>query len=278
MEKAREFHFTESDFDNIRDLVHKRTGINLSKAKMDMVYSRLARRLRQLGIERFSDYTRLLDQGDDDELVQFTNAITTNLTSFFREPHHFTYLEKTAIPGLLRSNASERRLRIWSAGCSTGEEPYTLAITLMRSIPDIRKWDVKILATDLDSQVLEKAKAGVYTEERISGLDRHIVNEWFVRGRGDKAGQVKVKESLQDLITFKQLNLIEEWPMKGPFDVIFCRNVVIYFDKDTQRGLFDRYADILRPDGHIMLGHSETMFKVSDRFQLIGQTIYRKIR
>ncbi len=278
MEKQREFYFTDKDFDSIRKLVYERTGINLSTAKRDMVYSRLVRRLRQLGLEKFSDYTDMLHEGDDHELVQFTNALTTNLTSFFREPHHFIYLGKTIIPYLLQNNKNTRRIRVWSAGCSTGEEPYSIAITLLENIPRIREWDIKILATDLDSNVLEKARKGIYQADRVRDLDAKVVRDWFSKESDGSAQYVKIREDARQLITFNQLNLMEKWPMKGSFDVIFCRNVVIYFDKETQKVLFDRYADALTVDGHIFLGHSETMYKVSDRFDLIGQTMYRRKR
>ncbi|MDH5545803.1 MAG: protein-glutamate O-methyltransferase [Gammaproteobacteria bacterium] len=274
----REFHFTESDFAKIRTFVKEQTGINLSDAKKNLVYGRLTRRLRELDMRSFKDYLKFVQGDTTGELVNFINAITTNLTSFFRENHHFEFLKKVAIPGLIQANQHSRRLRIWSAGCSTGEEPYSIAIALKETIQDIATWDVKILATDLDTNVLAKGKSGVYDEERIAGLSDQRKRRWFRRGRGDHSGTVRIARELGDLITFNQLNLMKGWPMKGPFDLIFCRNVVIYFDKETQRGLFDRYAEILRPDGYIFLGHSESMFKVSDRFNLIGNTIYQRIR
>ncbi len=274
----RDFAFTRNDFEYIRDLVGERTGIVLSDHKVDMVYGRLVRRLRQLKITSFQEYLSLLeDKASNDELTEFTNALTTNLTSFFREPHHFEFLVKTAIPELMKRRPN-KRLRIWSAGCSTGEEPYTLAMTLHEAIPNIRSWDVKILATDLDSNVVAKGQAGVYTLDRVNGIEKNRLAKWFKKGRSGQEDKVKVSSDLQQLITFKQLNLMHEWPMKGPFDIIFCRNVVIYFNKDTQRELFDRYADILADDGYLIVGHSESLHKVSDRFGLLGKTIYRKSR
>jgi chemotaxis protein methyltransferase CheR len=198
------------------------------------------------------------------------------LTAFFRENHHFLYLKNTIIPQLIKQNALSKRIRIWSAGCSTGEEPYSLAITLKQSIPDIDQWDIKILATDLDANVVAHGKAGIYRADRIEGLDENVKRRWFKRGTGDNDNAVKVAPELQELITFKRLNLLHDWPMKGPFDVIFCRNVVIYFDKDTQRVLFDRYANILKPEGHLFIGHSESLYKVSTRFDNLGQTIYKR--
>lgn len=271
----REFEFTHRDFEQIRDLVGERTGIVLSDHKVDMVYGRISRRLRKLEMSNFGQYLKLLEGGDENELVEFTNAITTNLTSFFREPHHFDFLVKDAIPKLIRSRLN-KRLRIWSAGCSTGEEPYTIAMTLREAIPNINQWDVKILATDLDSNVLAKGKSGIYELERINGIPDSKAKKWFRKGRGEHEGKVKVAAELQELITFNQLNLMNEWPIRGEFDIIFCRNVVIYFSKETQKVLFDRFANNLAKDGYLIVGHSESLHKVTNRFQLIGKTIYRK--
>jgi len=273
----REFEFSRSDFEHIRDLVGDRTGIVLSDHKIDMVYGRLSRRLRQLGIKKFAEYLAKLE-GDDNELVEFTNALTTNLTSFFREPHHFDFLRSTGIPALLK-NRPDKKLRIWSAGCSTGEEPYTIAMTIKEAMASFANWDVKILATDLDTNVVNRARAGVYSQDKVNGVDQNRIKKWFRKGRGDEhAGQMKVSQDLQDMITFKQLNLMHDWPMNGPFDIIFCRNVVIYFNKDTQRELFDRYANYMADDGYLFVGHSESLHKVSERFKLIGKTIYHKAR
>lgn len=278
MEQANEFKFTDRDFNYIKTLVANNTGIVLSDAKRSMVYSRLARRLRSLSIGKFSDYCDLLKTEDEEELVNFVNAITTNLTSFFREKHHFEYLAKTLIPHWQKTRQDTRRIRIWSAGCSTGEEPYSIAITLQEHFPQLDSWDVKILASDLDTNVVAKAQAGIYDESRIEGLPKKLVNNWFRKGKNDQSGLVKVSPYLQDLITFKQLNLLHDWPFKGGFDLIFCRNVVIYFNKDTQRVLADRYANNLKNDGVLFLGHSESLFKVSDRFSLVGNTVYNKVR
>jgi chemotaxis protein methyltransferase CheR len=274
----REFKFTDRDFNFVKNLVGEQTGIVLSEAKRNMVYSRLARRLRALDLVDFKDYLGLLKENDQTELVNFVNAITTNLTAFFRENHHFDYLANQLIPHLLKKNAHTHRLRIWSAGCSTGEEPYSIAITLKEAIPNIKNWDVKILATDLDTNVVETASTGVYTEERVSGISKPRLKKWFKKGRNGTGGMVKVSPELQELITFKQLNLMHDWPFKGPFDLIFCRNVVIYFSKDTQRTLVERYHKVLDDEGHLFLGHSESLFKVSTQFDLIGNTIYKKFR
>ena len=274
--QGREFLFTDKDFARIRDLVKHNTGIHLSDAKKNMVYSRLSRRLRQLGMASFDAYVGMLDQDSGDELVNFINAITTNLTAFFRENHHFEFLTGTLLPELMRNKGSDRRIRIWSAGCSSGEEPYSIAIAVREALPPGQYWDVKILATDLDSNMVATAARGVYTLERVQGLSSQRLRRWFRRGKGDRSGMVKVSKELQEMITFKQLNLMHEWPLRGPIDVIFCRNVVIYFDKDTQRRLFDRYADLMPDEGHLFIGHSESLFKVTDRFDSLGNTIYRK--
>ena len=184
----------------------------------------------------------------------------------------------TVVPELLHKNALSKKLRIWSAGCSTGEEPYSIAMALYESVPNIKSWDIKILATDLDTNVLDHASNGIYDYERISALSDERKKTWFLRGKGQHSGSVKVDSRLRDLITFKQLNLMGNWPMKGPFDFMFCRNVVIYFEKETQKVLFDRYANILRDNAYLFIGHSESMFKVCDRFQLLGNTIYQKTK
>ncbi len=276
MTAQREFQFTDRDFRCLQRLVARHTGITLSPAKRDMLYSRLARRLRALGLRRFKEYCALLQEdGNSEELRHFTNAVTTNLTAFFREPHHFDYLRDEFLPAMIERRADRRRLRIWSAGCSTGEEPYSIAITLAETMP--RDWDVRILATDLDSNVLDRARQGIYSEERTAEVPERLKRKWFLRGRAGHQGKVRVRRELRDMIRFRQLNLMHEWPMRGPFDAIFCRNVIIYFDKPTQSRLMDRFADILADDGRLFLGHSETLYRVTDRFQLLGRTIYRKV-
>ncbi|MFL0809573.1 MAG: protein-glutamate O-methyltransferase CheR [Agarilytica sp.] len=268
----REFPMTDNDFQRIKELAFTITGITLSEHKRNMVYGRLSRRLRRLRVPNFASYCELLGQTGSEETTEFVNAITTNLTSFFREKHHFEYLKSTVIPRLIKTNAKSRRLRVWSAGCSTGEEPYSIAMTLASCI-QLKNWDVKILATDLDSNVVEKAKTGVYSVERAEGIPDEYRRFLSI----DKSKEhVKVKHSAADLITFKQLNLLHEWPMKGPFDVIFCRNVVIYFNADTQRILFDRYADILAEDAMLFIGHSESLHNITTRFRSCGRTIYQR--
>ena len=273
--EEKEFPFTDADFSFIQKLVAERTGIVLTDIKRTMVYSRIARRIRQCGVKDFAQYCDLLKAGDESELVSFTNAITTNLTSFFRESHHFEYLAKTVLPELEKTK-KDKRIRVWSAGCSSGEEPYSIAMTIMDHFKNKPDWDIKILASDLDFEMVEKASKGVYKEDRVTGLDKKHLRNYVKKGKGNLAGMVKMDSRLIDMITFKQLNLLHEWPFKGPFDFMFCRNVVIYFNKDTQRELFDRYANILDDNSPLFIGHSESLFKVTDRYKSLGQTIYRK--
>ncbi len=275
-EKLREFKFTDKEFNFIRELVREYTGICLADIKKDMVYSRLSKRIRELRLSNFKDYCELVVAEESDELRNFVNAITTNLTSFFREAHHFEFLANTALPVVMTKRSERRRLRIWSAGCSTGEEPYSIAMTIREAIPHVDDWDIKILATDLDTNVLNTAKQGLYNLDRIKGLSEQRLKRWFKKGKGENAGNVKVIEDLKEMITFRSLNLMTDWPMRGPFDIIFCRNVVIYFDKPTQRRLFQRYAEMLDKEGYLFIGHSESLFKVSDDFELIGHTTYTK--
>jgi len=277
LEEMRDFTLTDKDFNRIRKLVIEHTGISLSEAKRNLVYGRLAKRLRKIKISEFGTYIKLLESNEGkDELANFTNAITTNLTSFFRENHHFDYLKSNVLPGLLRDNADTKKIRVWSAGCSTGEEPYSIAMAIREVIPESKNWDIRILATDLDTNVLAHAKAGIYTLERLNNVSDNRMKKWFLRGKGANQDSVKIRSELQQLISFKQLNLMKDWPMKNQFDIIFCRNVVIYFDKPTQKILFKRYHDVLKNTGHMFIGHSETLFKVSDDFNLIGNTTYTK--
>jgi chemotaxis protein methyltransferase CheR len=274
--RAREFEFTDGDFQALRGMVKEMTGINLAESKRELVYGRVSRRLRALGLASFSSYRQLLESGDGSELVAFCNALTTNLTSFFRESHHFDYLrDEVLIP---RREAGQRgeRMRIWSSACSSGEEPYSIAMTVAEAIPDWQRWDIKILATDLDSDILARAERGRYNAERVKGMDPKRVSRFFAETRDGTEPGYQIVPELAKLITFKQINLMHDLPMSGPLDVIFCRNVVIYFDKDTQRGLFSRISKLQRPGDLLMLGHSETLFKVSDDYSLIGKTIYRR--
>jgi chemotaxis protein methyltransferase CheR len=272
-----DFVLTDADFQRICALVHQHTGIALSDAKRQMVYGRLARRLRALKLSSFAHYVDLLESGDAAELQEFSNAITTNLTSFFRESHHFDYLAQHVLPEVVERRNTGGRLRIWSCACSTGEEPYSIAMVLREHQRQLSGIDARILATDLDSNVLATGAAGVYGAERLQSLSPARTAEFFVEGSGARQGKARVSASLRQLITFKQLNLMHEWPMRGPFDAIFCRNVVIYFDLDTKRSLFERMARLQPPGAILFLGHSESMYRLSEQYELIGRTIYRRI-
>jgi len=266
---GREFLFTDQDFERIRKLIYDRAGISLSPIKRDMVYSRLARRLRTTGIPSFALYLQYLEQGHEEELEAFTNSLTTNLTAFFREEHHFPLLQE-----FLRPRMRKPSISIWCSAASTGEEPYSLAITVAELFGNIPS-HVKILASDLDTNVLEKARQGVYPEERVARMPEHLTRKYFFRGKGTQEGYVKVKPELQSMITYRQINLLDSsWPMRGPFDVIFCRNVMIYFDKPTQHKILEKFVPLLAEDGLLFAGHSESFHHAADLFKLRGRTVY----
>ena len=272
----REFEFTDEDFRFIADWSYSRTGIVLHEHKADMVYSRLARRLRSLGLTSVSDYCSYLqsDKGGD-EIGHLVNAITTNLTSFFREAHHFEHLRKEVLEPF--SAQKSARLRIWSAGCSAGAEPYCIAMMMAETIPQLSQRDCKILATDIDTNMLEKGHKGEYTEDWVEKIPPNLRMKYTEAVAG-RASEKRMVQALRDLIAFKPLNLLESWPMQGKFDAIFCRNVVIYFDKPTQKILFNRYADKLVEGGFLYIGHSETLNNLTDRFALVDKTTYQKIK
>ncbi|WP_087022036.1 CheR family methyltransferase [Thaumasiovibrio subtropicus] len=269
----REFEFTDKDFKFVQWFMHKHVGIYLSDKKMPMVYGRIARRLREHKLQRFSDYRPLIEE-EGEERVNFINGLTTNKTHFFREMHHFDHVEKVLIPKWIAEKRT--KVRIWSAGCSTGEEPYSY-MSLLASTPLFdRVPDVKLLATDLDTNVLATAEKGVYSEEQISAIPKPCLKAGFVRGRGEHEGMIKAKSDLQSHMTFRQLNLFSPWPFKGPFDLISCRNVMIYFDKPTQQDLIQRFHQYLASDGHLFIGHSEGIGECADRFENLGHTMFQK--
>jgi len=273
-DREREFTFTRQHFVKVRDELYDYAGIVLADHKQDMAYNRLVRRLRELKIDNFDEYLRYLDNHPA-EFTQFINALTTNLTAFFRERHHFDFIKNQILPDLDKQGA--RRLRGWSAGCSLGEEPYSMAITILDADTDVSGWDIKILATDIDSKVLGSAQSGIYTMDRIKTLPTALVHRWFLKGKGGNTGSVKVRKELQSMINFNYLNLMQDWPIQGPLDYIFCRNVMIYFDQPTQAKLLDKMADLLKPDGYLFVGHSEALARHASRFELVGKTIYRKV-
>lgn len=277
-ERPDQFVLSSDEFSFICKLVYDHCGIVLDERKREMLYRRLMRRTRDLSINSFTDYCNLLKSPEGEvELPNFINAVTTNLTSFFREEHHFDYMKETFLPDMVRQSGDNKRLRIWSSACSTGEEPYSIAITLHEALgSSLAGWDAKILATDLDTDVLEACSNGLYRNQRIDDLDVERKRKWFSKGKGSQDGIVKVSDALKELITFKQLNLLERWPMTGSFDIIFCRNVLIYFDKATQARLITRYYDLLRPGGLLFLGHSESIAKGTLDYEFLGRTMFRK--
>ena len=266
----REFHFTQEDFDRVRKLIYDHAGISLAPIKRDMVYSRLARRLRSLGMSSFAQYLAHLEKGDEKEWETFVNSLTTNLTSFFRESHHFFILAD------YMASLKHRPVNIWCAAASTGEEPYSIAITACEvfgtSTPP-----VSIFATDIDTHVLATGERGIYPEERVEKLDPERLRRFFLKGSGDQAGQVKIRPELQKLITFGRCNLLDvRWPVNGPFDVVFCRNVMIYFDKETQYQILKKSMPLLREDGLFFAGHSESFLHAADLVRPLGRTVYER--
>jgi len=269
-EIPREFQFKRRDFDYLRRLVTSHTGIVLSENKYDMLYARLVRRIRQLGLASFAQYVDLIRSGQEGEFIQLVNAITTNLTAFFREPHHFDYLRDQVVPSV-----SDRGMHIWSAGCATGEEPYSIAMTLLEALPPRGQRGLRIRATDLDSNALQTARDGIYSLERLAGIGPARQRRWFLRGRGANEGLARVKPELQAPVRFSPLNLLGDWPAGPGFDAIFCRNVLIYFDKATKQRVLDRFAQALVPGGFLFLGHSESLLGVNEAFEPVGRSCYR---
>ena len=269
--QSREFEFTAADFERVRKLIHEHAGIALSGAKQDMVYSRLARRLRAVGDKTFAQYLARLERGDRREWETFVNSLTTNLTAFFREGHHFETLAQH-----LAKRAERRPLRIWCSAASTGEEPYSIAMTAVDAFNSFTP-PVSILASDLDTSVLAQGEAGIYPQERVDKLPRETVARFFQKGANAQAGMVRVRPELQRLIAFKRINLLEaNWPVQGPLDAIFCRNVMIYFDKPTQYRILQRFLPLLREDGLLFAGHSESFLHAGDLFRPLGRTVYAR--
>ncbi|HET7329496.1 protein-glutamate O-methyltransferase [Dyella sp.] len=267
----------DAEFQFLRDFVYRHCGIALSEQKRQLVQGRLLRRLRALGLKEFASYCELLRKDPDAELGELASAISTNVTAFFREMHHYDLLVEQLLPRWLEEKKHGGRLRIWSAGCATGEEPYALAMVLAEALERTGSHvDARILATDLSPQALEHAQAGMYALDRMEGVSTERRRRWFLRGEGQYEGYACVHQRLRELVTIQPLNLLHDWPMRGPFDAIFCRNVVIYFDKPTKQRLFERYAGLLVPGGYLFLGHSESMHGLSDAFDLVGRTVYRK--
>lgn len=264
-------------FARIVAIASREAGIVLAQSKVSMVKSRLSRRLRALNIPSFDAYLDFLETSNDkQEMENFISALTTNVSHFFRENHHFDYLSTTIIPHLRKKLAAGGKARIWSAGCSNGQEPYSIAMTILKEAPDLAKKDLKILATDIDPEVLVRAKSAQYIGSLTTGLSDEIIKAFCTSSEQDGEIALTLKPELRNMVAFRQLNLHAEWPMKGKFDAIFCRNVVIYFDEETQARLFRRFAGILEPGGWLMLGHSERLSEsAAPLFENAGVTTYK---
>jgi chemotaxis protein methyltransferase CheR len=256
-----EFVFTEEDFDQIAKMLHSDAGIALSDSKATLVYSRLAKRLRVLGLESFREYCAYLTEAGSGagERQQMLAALTTNVTRFFREPHHFEHLKAEVLPPLLDKARAGGRVRFWSAGCSTGPEPYSIALTILSMMPDAAKYDIRILASDIDPNVVAEAKRGVYRADAAEPIPADLRQQWMQREQKDGQPFWSAGEEMRALIAFRELNLIGDWPMNGKFDAIFCRNVVIYFEEDTQSRIWSRFLPLLTPQGRLFIGHSERL-------------------
>ena len=269
-----EFLLTAADFDAIARLLHAETGITLHEGKATLMYSRLGKRLRSLGMTEFSSYCAMVaDPAETEERGRMIRALTTNVTRFFREPHHFDHLRDTVLPPLLKAAERGGRVRIWSAACSTGQEPYSLGLTVLRQLPNAGSLDVRILATDIDTAVLEQARTGRYGGEALAAVPAELRTRWF-----EKSGsEWEAGEALRRMISFRPLNLIGQWPMRGTFDVIMCRNVVIYFAEDTQVEIWKRFTPLLVPGGHLYIGHSERVAgPAAAAYSSAGITTYQK--
>lgn len=274
---------TTEEFRIFRDLIYRYAGISLGDHKQPLVNSRLRRRLALYGTNSFSEYYDLVQSlgQESDEFREMINCITTNKTDFFREPHHFKFVANTFVPEIVRladEGRLPKKLRVWHAGCSTGEEAYTLGMVLAETLGRHRSWNVRQLASDIDTVVLGEAAEAIYDEERVSKIPSGLRRRYLLRGTGAQTGLFKVHPSLIEKVTFRQINLLSDpWPFRTDikFDLLFCRNVMIYFDKQTQKRLIDRFSRVLRPGGYLFIGHSENMLGLSTRYQSIGSTIYR---
>lgn len=261
---------SDEQFYYLVKLAFEQTGIVLNDSKKGMVYGRIMKRIRRLQLVSFEDYCNLLRVNENNEMAEFINVITTNLTAFFREDYHFKFLKNVALNELKLRNEN-RQIRIWSAGCSTGQEPYSIAMCVKEQLP---YWDCKILATDLDSSVLTEAKTGVY--DSVLGIPKRLENK-YCEQLMEKNSQYCMTTELKNMVTFKQLNLLRDWPMKGTFDAIFCRNVLIYFNEQTKLEIIRRFYSLLKPGGYLFIGHSESLQNSGTDFQLLGQTIYQRV-
>jgi chemotaxis protein methyltransferase CheR len=275
---SNEFAFTQQDFDLIARLLYNETGITLDNSKVNLVYSRLTKRLRALGIESFRDYCALVSDSGNEEFARMCAALTTNVTRFFRERHHFDHLKAKILPSLTSAARAGKKIRIWSAGCSSGEEAYSTALTILSVLPAALSYDIRILATDINPDVLATGRAGVYPASGMDEVDPALRSKWMesITINGEK--HYRLDYEVRSLVSFKHLNLMGQWPMKGPFQVVFCRNVVIYFDAPTQARIWSRMLPLIDKSGVLYIGHSERVSgPAMSQVQADGSTIYRKI-
>ncbi len=267
---GREFVWTNADFDRVQAMIYRKAGISLHDGKHAMVYSRLSRRLRETGYQSFRDYLSWLESTDGEEWQEFVNALTTNLTAFFREPHHFEIFAN-----LLKSKSAATPWRVWCSAASTGEEPYSIVMTAMESLGGLVNFS--LFASDIDSKVLATAARGVYRADNLKGIDAARLHRYFLRGKGNNDGFARIKSDLLTPITYLIVNLINnDWPFKEPFDVVFCRNVMIYFDAETQRSVLERIHRVMKPGGLLFVGHAENFTDSRDLFVLKGKTVYER--
>jgi chemotaxis protein methyltransferase CheR len=272
-------HLSDHDFNQVRDVVHELAGINLNEGKKELVVARLSKRIRQLGMKSVGQYLEYVqEERTQKELITMLDALSTNLTSFWRESQHFEYLAKETVPRIVeRARTSDDfRIRAWSAGCSTGEEPYSLIMQVLAHLDRAIRYDFKLLATDLSTRVLGIAREGVYSAERVKPLPNDLRSRFIVSEPSDNGKFYRVTDEVKTHASFARLNLMESWPMHGPMDFIFCRNVMIYFDKPTQGRLVRRFFDLLRPGGTLYIGHSESLTGVEHNFRYIRPTVYEK--
>jgi chemotaxis protein methyltransferase CheR len=271
---------TDALFKKIVRYVYEQSRINLTENKRELVRARLGKVIRTRGFKGYRDYYEYMIRDESGEAVrEVLNAISTNLTSFFRENQHFEFLLGELFPKLLREKEKrgESRIRGWSAGSSSGEEVYTIAITLLESLADHGgRWDAKLLATDIDTTMLERGQRGVYDQDRVKTVPPTLLRRHFLRGEGASKGEYRVRSEARRLVSFRHLNLMKPWPFRGPFDFIFCRNVMIYFDRPTQEELVNRFYDVLGPGGHLFIGHSEGLSGIQHRFRYVKPTIYSR--
>lgn len=275
---VRREELSAEEFDYLRRLIYNYAGIVIADNKRSMVQGRISRRMRELGVRDVGEYIAYVRSAPEIERGRLASVLTTNVTAFFREPHHFDYLRREFIPTWLAKQYGRPRFRAWSAGCSSGEEPYSIGITVLDALEKMPAADVRILATDLDAAMVRAARDGIFQLNRSSGVGDTVLKKWFLRGAGAQSGLIRVRPQLREIVRVMPLNLLEEWPMKSRFDVIFCRNVFIYFDKPIKTRILSGFADRLESGGLLFIGHSETLHGLSNRFELIGQTIYRKVQ